>query len=100
LSLYSIEFDRKALDEALRLPLLLRRRLKEDLEYLRTAPYRPHPGVLVKEIRELRGVWRFHLDRRRRVFYIALEERLVVLLIDRSAGVTPRTLAELKRRLR
>lgn len=100
MSLYSIEFDADALDEASRLPVRLRRKLREDLEYLRARPFRSHPGVLVKEIRELRGVWRFHLDRRRRVFYVTIEDRLVVVMVDQSAAVTGRTLAELKRRIR
>ncbi len=100
MSLYSVEFDPRALDEAPRLPVRLRKRLKEDLEYLRAGPFRPHPGVAVKELRDLRGVWRFHLDRKRRVFYATVDDRLVVVLIDRNAGVTPSTLAELARRLR
>ncbi len=100
MSLYSVEFDLRALDEALRLPARLRRRLKEDLEYLRAGPFRSHPGVLVKEIRELRGVWRFHLDRSHRVFYFTLDDRLVVVMVDRNPGVSRRTLAELNRRLR
>jgi mRNA-degrading endonuclease RelE of RelBE toxin-antitoxin system len=100
LSLYSVEFDSRALDEAVRLPIRLRRRLKEGLEYLRAAPSRSHPSVLVKEIRDLRGVWRFHLDRHWRVFYITIESRLLVVLIDRSAGIDKRILVELKRRRR
>jgi mRNA-degrading endonuclease RelE of RelBE toxin-antitoxin system len=100
LSLYSIEFDPRGLDEASQLPARLRRRLKEDLGYLRAGPFRSHPGVRVKELRDLRGVWRFHLDRRWRVFYVTIEDRLVVVFVDRGPGVTPRTTAELRRRLR
>jgi len=99
-SLYSVEFDPQALAEALRMTPRLRRRLKEDLEYLRAGPFRSHPGVLVKEIRELRGVWRFHLDRSHRVFYITIEDRLIVVMVDRSERISRRTLADLDRRLR
>lgn len=88
MSLYSVEFDSRALSEAVKLPLVLRRQLKEDLEFLRAAPFRSHPGVLVKELRGLRGVWRFHLGRTHRVFYTAVEDRLIVILIDRNPGVT------------
>ena len=100
MSLYSVEFDSRALDEASELPRRLRRRLREDLEFLRAGPFRSHPGVPVKEIRDLRGIWRFHLDSGSRVFYAAVDHRLIVILIDRSPAVTLRTLAELKRRLR
>ncbi|HEV2317603.1 MAG TPA: hypothetical protein VGV89_08535 [Thermoplasmata archaeon] len=96
---YSVEFDPQALDEASRIPPRPRRRLKEDLEYLRAGPFRSHPGVRVKEIRHLRGVWRFHLGRGPRVFYMTLEDRPTVVKVDVSAGVSKRTLAELKRRL-
>jgi mRNA-degrading endonuclease RelE of RelBE toxin-antitoxin system len=99
LSLYSVEFDPRAAEEALRLPVRLRSRLKENLEFLRAGPFRSHPGVRVKEIRELRGVWRFHLDPRRRVFYTTLESVLVVVMVDVNAGITARTRAELRRRL-
>lgn len=99
MSLYSIEFDPLALDEALKLPLRHRRVLRESLEFLSAAPYRSHPGVAVKEIRALRGVWRFHLGSRARMFYITEESRLVVVMIDQSAGVNARTVRELRRRL-
>lgn len=100
MSLYSIEFDPRALDEALDLPIRLRRRLRRDLDFLRAAPFRSHPGVLVKEIRDLRGIWRFHLGTGGRVFYTTLEARLIVVMIDRSPGITKRTLEELNRRIR
>ena len=98
MSLYSVEFDPRALDEAGELSPRLRRRLKESLELLRAAPFRSHPGVLVKEIRELRGLWRFHLDRATRVFYTTTGDCLVVVLIERGAGVTRKTVRELHRR--
>ncbi len=100
MSLYSVEFDSRALNEAVKLPLFLRRQLREDLEFLRAAPYRSHPGVSVKELRGLRGVWRFHLGRTHRVFYTTIGGRLIVILIDRNPGVTSRTLSEVVRRLR
>jgi mRNA-degrading endonuclease RelE of RelBE toxin-antitoxin system len=99
-SLYSVEFHPNGLAEAAKLPRRLRQRLKVDLEYLRAAPFRSHPGVLVKEIREIRGVWRFHLDRRRRVFFVTVDDRLIVIRMDQGPGITSRTLAELRRRIR
>jgi mRNA-degrading endonuclease RelE of RelBE toxin-antitoxin system len=100
LTRYTVEFDRQALDEAATLPAQLRVRLKEDLEFLRASPFRSHPGVKVKEIRDQRGVWRFHLGRSHRVFYTTVESRLIVLMIDESSGISSRTLSELSRRLR
>jgi len=100
LSLYSVEFGLQALEEAERLPFRLRARLKDNLEFLRAGPFRSHPGVRVKELRDLRGVWRFHLDGRYRVFYFTIESRLVIVMVYKSAGITRLTLAELKRRLR
>jgi mRNA-degrading endonuclease RelE of RelBE toxin-antitoxin system len=99
LSLYSIEFDSRALEEARELSPRLRFRLKNNLEYLRAGPFRSHPGVLVKEIRELRGLWRFHLDRRTRVFYTTAGDRLLIVMIEQSVGVTHKTVRELGRRL-
>ncbi len=98
MSLYSVEFDSRGLDEAGELSPRLRRRLKENLELLRAGPFRSHPDVLVKEIRELRGLWRFHLNRTTRVFYMTTGDRLVVVTIERSAGVTRKTVRELRRR--
>lgn len=95
---YAIEFDSRAVRDGARLPLGIRRRIRAQLEFLRAAPYRSHPGVQVKEISEVRGVWRFHATAEVRVFYSVVGERLWVILIDRSAGVTDKTLRELRRR--
>jgi len=96
---YSIEFDSRAVRDGARLPLRLRRRIRTQLEFLRAAPYRSHPGVQVKELAEVRGVWRFHATSDVRVFYSVVGERLWVIMIDRSAGVTDKTIRELRRRL-
>jgi mRNA-degrading endonuclease RelE of RelBE toxin-antitoxin system len=82
-----------------RLPLALKRRFRDSLEYLRSAPYRSYPWLQVKELRDMRGVWRFHLDGRTRVFYVVRGDVLIVVMVERNAGVTRRTLAELQRRL-
>lgn len=100
MSLYNLEFDPRAISEARRLPMSSRRELRECLEFLRAAPHRSHPGVSVKELREVRGVWRFHLSARGRVFYSAEDGRLIVLMIDSSPGVNSATVKELRRRLR
>ncbi len=95
---YSIEFDSRAVRDGARLPLAIRRRIRAQLEFLRAAPYRSHPGVQVKEIAEVRGVWRFHATAEVRVFYSVVGERLWVVMIARSAGVTGTTIRELRRR--
>lgn len=98
MTLYSVEFTTQSLHEAEQLPPVLRRRLKANLEFLRAGPFRSHAGVRVKEIRDLRGIWRFHLDPKHRVFYATIGSRLIVIMVERSPGVTPRTLSEIRRR--
>jgi mRNA-degrading endonuclease RelE of RelBE toxin-antitoxin system len=99
LSPYSIEFDPRAVGDGARLPLKIRSRIRAQLEFLRAAPYRSHPGVQVKEISEVRGVWRFHATSEVRVFYSVVGERLWVIMIARGAGVTDKTIRELRRRV-
>ncbi|MCI4343244.1 MAG: hypothetical protein L3J92_03895 [Thermoplasmata archaeon] len=96
---YQIGFDPRAVRDGAKLPAPLRRRILDRLEFLRAAPFRSHPGVSVKEIAELRGVWRFHVATDVRVFYAVTGEMVWVVMIERSAGVTQKTLRELRRRL-
>ncbi|MDE1819973.1 MAG: hypothetical protein KGJ23_11390 [Euryarchaeota archaeon] len=98
MSLYQVKRLPEVDRETEHLSLVLKRRLREDLEYLRSGPHRSYPWLQVKELRDLRGVWRFHLDKRTRVFYVVRDEAIIVVLVERAAGVTARTLAELRRR--
>lgn len=96
---YQIGFDPRAVRDGSKLSVSLRRRILEKLEFLRAAPFRSHPGVLIKEVAGLRGVWRFHVASDVRVFYTMVGDMLWVVMIERSAGVTKKTLGELRRRL-
>jgi mRNA-degrading endonuclease RelE of RelBE toxin-antitoxin system len=96
---YRIEFDPRAVRDGAKLSVSLRRRIQLNLEFLRAAPFRSHPGVSVKEVADLRGVWRFHVAPDVRVFYTVVGDILWVVLIEKSAGVTKRTIRELRRRL-
>ncbi|MGA7861890.1 MAG: hypothetical protein WCB19_08560 [Thermoplasmata archaeon] len=96
---YLIGFDPRAVRDGSKLSVSLRRRILEQLEFLRAAPFRSHPGVLIKEVAELRGVWRFHVSSDVRVFYTVAGDMLWVVMIERSAGVTKKTVRELRRRL-
>jgi mRNA-degrading endonuclease RelE of RelBE toxin-antitoxin system len=96
---YSIEFDSRAIRDGALLPLPIRRRIRAQLEFLRAAPHRSHPGVQVKEIAEMRGVWRFHATTEVRVFYSVVGERLWVIMIARSPGVSDATIRELRKRM-
>ncbi len=95
---YSVEFDPRAVRDGARLPLRVRRRILAQLEFLRAAPFRSHPGVQVKEIAEVRGVWRFYATANVRVFYSVVGDRLRVIMIERSAGVTDKAVRELRKR--
>ena len=96
---YPLEFDSRAVRDGARLHWETRRRIRAQLEFLRAAPYRSHPGVQVKEIAEARGVWRFHATTEVRVFYSVVGDRLWVIMIARSAGVTGKTIRELRTRM-
>jgi mRNA-degrading endonuclease RelE of RelBE toxin-antitoxin system len=96
---YRIGFDPRAVRDGDKLRVSLRRRILQKLEFLRAAPFRSHPGVLVKEVAELRGVWRFHVASDVRVFYTVGGDMLWVTMIERGAGVTAKTVGELRRRL-
>jgi mRNA-degrading endonuclease YafQ of YafQ-DinJ toxin-antitoxin module len=53
----------------------------------------------VKEVGDLRGVWRFHVASDVRVFYTVVGDVLWVIMVEKSAGVTKKTVRELRRRL-
>ncbi len=96
---YQLRFDPRAIRDGSRLTVGIRRRVLRRLEFLRAAPFRSHPGVLVKEVAEFRGVWRFHLAADVRVHYIVFGDMVWVVLIERSAGITGKTLEEVRRRV-
>jgi len=96
---YRIDFDPRADRDGAKLPIAVRRRIREKLEFLRAAPFRSHPGVVVKEVAEARGIWRFHVSSEVRVFYTVVGDVLWVVMIDKSAGITRKTVRELRRRL-
>ncbi len=96
---YRVEFDPRAVRDGAKLSVSNRRRIREKLEFLRAAPFRSHPGVSVKEVGDLRGVWRFHVASDVRVFYTVVGDALWVIMIEKSAGVTRKTVRELRRRL-
>jgi mRNA-degrading endonuclease RelE of RelBE toxin-antitoxin system len=96
---YRIEFDPRAVRDGAKLPVSLRRRIPEKLEFLRAAPFRSHPGVSVKEMADLRGIWRFHIASDIRVFYTVVGDLVWVVMIEKSSGVTKKTVRELRRRL-
>jgi mRNA-degrading endonuclease RelE of RelBE toxin-antitoxin system len=96
---YRIEFDPRAVRDGAKLSASFRRRIPEKLEFLRAAPFRSHPGVSVKEVADLRGIWRFHIASDVRVFYTVVGDLVWVVMIEKSAGVTKKTVRELRRRL-
>lgn len=98
LSPYRIGFDPRAVRDGAKLSPSLRRRIQSKLEFLRAAPFCSHPGLSVKEIAEVRGVWRFHAAADVRVIYTTVGDLLWVVMIERSAGVTGKTVCELRRR--
>lgn len=99
MSLYEVEYDPRTESELRRLPLRLRRKIDRQLEYLRAAPFRSHPGVLVKATREVHGVWHFHASEDVRVFYTTQGPVVWVLMVEQSIGVSKKTVGEIRRRL-
>ena len=95
---YRVGFDSRAIRDGSKLPVTVRRRILHQLEFLRAAPFRSHPGVSVKEVSECRGVWRFHVTADVRIYYTVDGDMVWVVMIERSAGVTRRTIEELRRR--
>jgi mRNA-degrading endonuclease RelE of RelBE toxin-antitoxin system len=98
LSLYSVEYDPRTEPELRKLPIRLRRKIDEQLEFLRAAPFRSHPGLKVKSTGGLHGVWHFHVAQEVRVHYTTVGSVLWVVLVERSAAVTSRTVRELRKR--
>ncbi len=98
MSLYEVEYDPRTEPELRALSLRLRRRIDQQLEYLRAAPFRSHPGVQVKATGEVHGVWHFHVTKNVRVFYTTTGSTIWVVMVERSAGVGRRTLREIERR--
>jgi hypothetical protein len=99
-TLSRVEFDPRPFRDGSKLSLVVRRRIREKLEFLRAAPFRSHPGVLVKEIVERRRFWRFQGASDIRRFSTVVGDTIWALRIERSAGVTDKTRRELCRRLR
>jgi mRNA-degrading endonuclease RelE of RelBE toxin-antitoxin system len=95
---YRIGFDPRAVRDGAQRSASVRRRFLEKLDFLQAAPFRSHPGVWIKEVAELTGVWRFDVTSDARVFYTVVGDVLWVVLVERSAGVTQKTLNELRRR--
>jgi mRNA-degrading endonuclease RelE of RelBE toxin-antitoxin system len=99
LSLYTIEYDPRTESELRKLPLRLRRRIDDQLEYLRAAPFRSHLGLAVRATRAVHGVWHFHVTKEVRVFYTTHGSVLWVILVERSRGVSRKSVREIRRRL-
>lgn len=99
MSLYQFGFDERAVRDGSKLPIALRRRILRSLEYLRAAPFRSHPGVSVKEVSEFRGVWHFHVAADVRVYYTVVGDLIWVVMIEKSVGVSKKTIRELRKRV-
>jgi len=98
LSLYSIEYDPRTQAELRRLPVRLRQRIDQQLEFLRAAPFRSHPGVTVKATGGVLGVWHFHVTKDIRVHYTTIGPVLWVVMVERSVEITQRSVRELRKR--
>ena len=98
MNLYRIEYDPRTESDLRRLPLRLRKRIDNQLEYLRAAPFRSHPGLQVKATGEVHGVWHFHVTKEVRVFYTTHGSVLWVILVERSRGVDRKTVREVRNR--
>lgn len=99
MSLYSVAYDPRTEAELRRLPARLRRRIDQQLEFLRAAPFRSHPGLTVKATGGVLGVWHFHVAKDVRVFYMAIGPVLWVVMVERSAGVTRKSVREVRKRM-
>jgi mRNA-degrading endonuclease RelE of RelBE toxin-antitoxin system len=99
LSLYSLEYHPRTEAELRKLPVRLRRRVDQQLEFLRAAPFRSHPGVTVKATGGVLGVWHFHLSKDLRVHYTTIGPVLYVVMVERSPGVTRKSLREVRKRV-
>ena len=99
-SLYEVEYRPEAAREGAPLPRRVKESLRDRFELLRSGPFTSYPWLRVKEVRELPGVWRFHLARWR-VFYWVDGRRIIVGMIEpRPTSYTAKTFRELARRKR
>jgi len=99
LTLDSAKFVAEAREEFLGLPRPRQRQLRDLTSYLLVNPFRSYPWLQVKELRELRGVWKFRLGTKR-VFYIVEGTVSVFVAISpRPPAYTPAMRAEVRRRL-
>lgn len=99
MSLYSVEYDPRTETELRKLPARLRRRIDQQLEFLRAAPFRSHPGVTVKATGGVIGVWHFHVTQDVRVHYTTIGPVLWVVMVEQSAGVTRKSVREIRKRM-
>ena len=99
MSLYSVEYDPRTEAELRKLPVRLRRRIDQQLEFLRAAPFRSHPGVTVKSTGGVIGVWHFHVAQDVRVHYTTIGPVLWVVMVEQSAGVTRKSVREIRKRM-
>jgi mRNA-degrading endonuclease RelE of RelBE toxin-antitoxin system len=95
---YRIGFDLRAVRDGAKLAAFVRRQILRHLEFLRAAPFRSHPGVSVKEVAGVRGVWRFHVAADLRVYYTVVGDMVWVVMIEKSVGVARKTVREPRRR--
>ncbi len=95
----SAEFVAEAREEFLSLPRPLQRRLRDLTSYLLANPYRSYPWLQVKELRELRGVWKFRLGTRRVLYIVEASVLVFVTISPRPPAYTPTMRAEVRRRL-
>ena len=99
MSLYKVEYDPRTEPELRKLSTRTRRLIDQKLEFLRAAPYRSHPGLAVKSTSEVPGVWHFHAAKDVRVYYTTFGAVLWVVLVERGAGVTRKTIGEVRKRI-
>jgi mRNA-degrading endonuclease RelE of RelBE toxin-antitoxin system len=100
-SRYRVGYEPEADDEYWKLPAGLKRKLQNQLRYLRAGPFRSYPGLQVKEVEGVPGAWRFHLGRHR-VFYRVDGITIWVVMIwkDRPSAYSDSTLREVRRRMK
>ena len=99
MSLYSVEYHPRTEAELRRLSVRIRRRVDQQLEFLRAAPFRSHPGVTVKATGGVLGVWHFHVSKDIRVHYTTIGPVLLVVMVERSTGVTRKSVREIRKRV-
>jgi mRNA-degrading endonuclease RelE of RelBE toxin-antitoxin system len=100
-TIYQVGYEPEADAEYWKLPQRLRRELQTRLGYLKAGPFRSYPGLQVKEVADVPGIWRFQL-RDRRVFYRVDGATIWVVMIwhDRPSAYSASTLCEVRRRMK